>query len=826
MPSGTTRQFNDTYRGDYNSRIAFPLGGIGAGMFCIEGSGALSHFSLNHSPDVYNEPQMFAGISITGDESKARALEGPVPMWKAYGLPGSGNGGTGHTWGLPRFQTAEFTARFPFGTVALNDTDMPVAVEICAWSPFTPPDIDASSMPAACLEYRIRNTSGGHLEGVFSFNTANFLTKDRTPGAHVEHHERGFTLVQPGSGEQPWDEASFHVEVEGAEKIAVNTAWFRGGWFDPLTIAWQAVRDASAEDAGPLTEGGASPGASVYVPFKIEAGKERLIRLLFSWYVPYSTLRHGRGPDDAWAPGGGCCDSDEGPPALETARTRNYRPWYAAKYGSVTDVAKDWRAGWSGLREKSRRFSECFYRCTLPPEVMEAIAANLTILKAPTVLRQQDGRIWAWEGCHDKSGCCSGSCTHVWNYAQAMPHLFPAGERSLRETEFHESQDERGHQTFRSTLPIRRVEHDFHAAADGQLGGIIKVFREWRISGDTDWLRRLWPRVRQSLDYCVLTWDPRHTGALEEPHHNTYDIEFWGPDGMCTSFYLGALQAAIEAAKALGEESSLYETLLRRGVQRMEDELFDGEYFIQKVQWDGLSAPAPTGDAGYSPEALELLQEEGPKYQYGLGCISDGVLGAWMAAVSGVSEFLDKQKLRSHLESVYRYNFRSSLARHANPQRPTYAFGQEGGLLLCSWPKGGRLSLPFPYGNEVWTGIEYQVASHLMMVGLAEEGLEIVRAARARYDGRFRNPFNEYECGHWYARAMSSYGLLQGLTGIRYDAVDRTLTVAPSIEGDFVSFLCTATGFGNAGVRGGQAYLEVCSGSIEVDRINYTPPGR
>jgi hypothetical protein len=163
------------------------------------------------------------------------------------------------------------------------------------------------------------------------------------------------------------------------------------------------------------------------------------------------------------------------------------------------------------------------------------------------------------------------------------------------------------------------------------------------------------------------------------------------------------------------------------------------------------------------------------------------------------------------------------LRDHANPQRSGYAFGDEGGLLLCTWPKGGRPTLPFVYSDEVWTGIEYQVASHLMMEGLLEPGLEIVRIARSRYDGRVRNPFDEIECGHWYARALSSWALLQALSGARYDAVDRILYLEPAIDGDFRAFLATASGYGSVGVRGGEPYLEVRAGEIPVDEIRYRP---
>jgi hypothetical protein len=182
---------------------------------------------------------------------------------------------------------------------------------------------------------------------------------------------------------------------------------------------------------------------------------------------------------------------------------------------------------------------------------------------------------------------------------------------------------------------------------------------------------------------------------------------------------------------------------------------------------------------------------------------------------------LSRDKIEKHLVSVHRYNYRSDLYGFPNPQRPSYAFGHEPGLILCTWPKGGKPSLPFVYSEEVWTVIEYQVASHLISFGHVDEGLEIVRACRSRYDGELRNPFDEIECGHWYARAMASYALLQALTGARYDAVDRTLYLEPKIKGDFRSFLATATGFGTVGVKDGKPFLEVKAGQIDVQRTEY-----
>ncbi len=296
---------------------------------------------------------------------------------------------------------------------------------------------------------------------------------------------------------------------------------------------------------------------------------------------------------------------------------------------------------------------------------------------------------------------------------------------------------------------------------------------------------------------------------------------------MCTSFYLGALSAMIEMGKFLKKKKDVeaYQKIYDKGRKFIETELYNGEFFYQKIQWTGLNAPNPieasekSMGGHYSDEARVLLEKEGPKYQYGTGCLSDGVLGAWIAKVSGLNDPFDSQKIISHLVSVHKYNFKNDLSEHANPQRPSYALGREGGLLLCSWPKGGKLSLPFVYSDEVWTGIEYQVASHLMLMGKVQEGLDIVRACRDRYDGRVRNPFNEYECGHWYARALASYGLLQGLTGVRFDAVTKTLYVDSKV-GDFKSFLSTENGFGTVSLANGKVSVDVAYGNIPVQKIN------
>jgi uncharacterized protein (DUF608 family) len=699
---------------------------------------------------------------------------------------------------------------------------MPLEVEITGWSPFSPGDADNSSLPVAGVEYRFVNRTSKSVDAVFSFNSQNFLAEHQhsstkmKPSDRIRSSANGFILWGPGGEDSPWDDAALAVWVDDP-KTKVNHAWMRG--VDSPQIVWRDVESGECYSRTPLLDD-SSPGASLFVPFAVAPGEARSISLRFAWYAPRSDLFKPIQSD--------MDDIDVVNCNVVSCRdvAGTYQPWYAGRFSSIEEVVDYWQSNYQTLRQAAEKFSRALYDTTLAPEAIEAVASNLAILKSPTVLRQKDGRLWGWEGTRETQGSCYGSSTHVWNYAQTIAHLFPELERSLRETEFGPNQNDEGHQFCRAALPIRPLgaEHPDPDAADGQLGGIIKFYRDWRISGDSAWLRRWWLKIRASLDYCIKTWDPEHRGLIEEPHINTYDVEFWGADSMSASLYISALKAATLMGESLGDNIEFYSTLLSKSSRQMEEQLFNGDYFLQKTAWQNLRAtyPREDDDSPTYSEFLELARKDGPPYQYGEGCLSDGVLGAWLSLMSGLDEVLDSRKVESHLLAVHRYNLKKDLSEHANTRRPQFACGNESGLLCCTWPRGGRPVLAMIYSDEVWTGVEFQVASHLLALRKMDEGLEIVRAVRRRYDGVVRNPFDEIEAGHWYARSMSSYALLQAFSGARFDAVDKILYLKPAIKGDFRCFLSTATGFGTVGVKSGKPFVEVVSGKIPYREIKYT----
>jgi len=386
----------------------------------------------------------------------------------------------------------------------------------------------------------------------------------------------------------------------------------------------------------------------------------------------------------------------------------------------------------------------------------------------------------------------------------------------MREIEFLHDVDEKGMQNHRSVFPLGDYRFDGGAAADGQMGSIIRVYREWKFSGDNAWLAKFWPKVKLALEYAWNThWDPDKDGIMEGRQHNTYDISFFGPSSMTTSCYLGALKAASQMAEAMGEPDKAedYLTVYNSGVEKIEQQLWNGEYFIQIM---------PEDVQGNIDEDFELSPpnkngEQLPKYQYGDGCLADQLLGQYIAQNAGLGFIVDKAKTRSALKAVYDHNYIKKMRDYENVQR-IYALNDDAGVVLCSWPHDNQPVLPFVYAQEVWSGVEYAVASSLIHAGMVDEGIEIVEAVQDRHDGYKRNPFMHNESGVHYARAMASWSVLLALSGFEYDGNLKRMAFAPKhSQEDFSTFWSSGIAWGTFTIKNDVAALNVIYGELQLN---------
>ena len=462
-------------------------------------------------------------------------------------------------------------------------------------------------------------------------------------------------------------------------------------------------------------------------------------------------------PSDCGCAGGNCA------PATATI-VGNY---YATQFRDAWDVALKVAPRLKKLEADTVKFLRAFCGCDLPATVKDAALATLPALRSQTTFRTADGLPFGWEGCGDHSGCCQGSCTHVWNYENAVGFLFGDFSRLMRRVEFAHATMPNGLMCFRVGLPLSNAWEWPKAAADGQMGAIMRFYRDWKLSGDEAFLQSLWPQVRKALEFCWVPggWDADKDGVMEGCQHNTMDVEYYGPNPQMGIWYLGALRAGEELARQVGatEFAATCRDLFERGRTWIDAHLFNGEYYEQQV-WP------PTGPVADGLRSGMGGSQTEPEFQLGAGCLVDQLVGQYMAHAIGLGYLVDAGHTRTTLRSIMKYNFKTNFYSHFNHMR-SFVLNDESALVMATYPRGNRPKVAFPYYTEVMTGFEYTAAVGMLYEGLTAAGLKCIGAIRDRYDGHKRSPWDEAECGHHYARAMASWTAILALTGFQYSAI-------------------------------------------------------
>ncbi len=776
---------------------AFPLGGIGTGNVSVGARGDLRDWELANRPDKGARlPFSFFAIRTAraGAPATTKVLESRLPG------PHEGDQGydAGRLAGLPRLDDSRMRGEYPILNIDFRDAELGVDVTLTAFTPFVPLDADASGIPGAVLRYRVANpgpdpvqvTIAGSLAnpvGITGRDVFHFPTYAGRP-VNEWIDEPGLRGIRFGS-DLSADDFRFGSAALSTtdESVSAKPQWLAGFWQDGVQVFWDDLRtdgrlDAETEfslDQPPFPEWFTRLRVgSVAITDELGPGAARDFEFVLTWHFPN---RHR-----AW----------QGNINLDNTNAGHVvRNHYATLFEDAWAVARHLTGNLAGLESATRAFHDALFSSSLPAEVVDAATANLVVLRSTTCFRLDGGRFAAWEGSFDHSGSCEGTCTHVWNYAQAAAYLFPELERDARRTEFVQETRADGRMNFRANSVFGNAPWDFHPAVDGQLGAVVRLHREWRFSGDDALLKDCWPGVKRAVDYAFSEWDSDGDNVLDSRQHNTYDIEFYGANSLANSMFFAGLTAAAAMAAHLGEDdvAARYRQAAAAGAARMDELLFNGVYYEQR---------------------LDDVDER--RYQYGTGCLSDQVFGQLLAHLAGLGHVLPADHVRSAVAAVFRHNFRDDLSGHHSVQR-TYALNGESGLVLCSWPNGGRPRIPFVYSDEVWTGIEYQVATHLIIEGFLDEGLTMVRAVRDRHDGRRRNPWNEVECGNHYARSLASWGLVVALAGADYDAHAGTLTFRPrlDVDGDVRLPFTTGTGWGELRLAAGPVDAAAAA-SVEV----------
>jgi uncharacterized protein (DUF608 family) len=787
------------YLGSQSPQLAMPLGGVGAGHIAIGADGGLRqwqiHNQVNHTAFV---PHSFFAI-------RATSTEPPIDVLRLLQLnPGSEPRGTTPLVNddfyppdqrrlfdfAPGVEETTFSAVYPFARINYEDAALPVEVSLEAFTPFVPLDATASGLPAVRFTFTVRNriphlvagALAGTLQNAVGWDGVTTIDGVTNPlyggNTNQVRRDRGRVSIVMENPSLPDDHSGNGQMVLSALNRDSRTY---PRWNDPAQFIrfleglnqgnrarghdWERERDyrnMPTNPSGP-SPAGTTWDAGIAVPFALKPGESTTIEFVLAWHFPNRYLNF-----------------DQFGPSRDYGRSRFWLGnAYATQHVDAVAVVDHLVEHQAALEFASRRWENVLRDTTFPEWMVETLAAQGSLIRSPTTFWAENGKFFGFEGSLGAStgmwngtygGSCPLNCTHVWNYELALSRLFPELERTMRETDLEYAQAPEGYIPHRTIVPLylkqlwdEPVYGPTNPALDGMLGEVLKVYREVRHSGDRAWFDRVWPRVEKLLHYMIAKWDDDNDGVLQGEQPNTYDIAFYGPNMYIGALWLAALRAGEEMAKLQGN-SDFAVTLHNRfelGSAEYDRLLWNGEYYIQLIDEN-----AP------------------PEDQFGTGCLADQLFGQWWAHVLDLGYVLPEEHVKTTLRSIAKYNTKVGFRGFEHGYR-VFADQDDSGLLICTWPQGGRPEIPVRYCDEVWTGIEYQVAANAIMEGQVDEGLELARNLRNRYDGTRRNPYNEIECGDHYSRAMAGWSLLDALTGLRYNGLTRALSITPPQEAAF-----------------------------------------
>ncbi|MEI8084973.1 MAG: GH116 family glycosyl-hydrolase [Paludibacter sp.] len=792
------------YDGAHLQEIALPMGGIGTGTVSLGGRGELRDWEIMNVPAKgfstvttgNNAPFFAIYVKEKDKKPQSKALLGS--LYDNEYLHYEGRPVDHH--GLPRFETASFDAAYPFGQVNLEDKSLLIKVKIKGFNPLIPTDADNSGLPIAILTYEVSNTSDNPIEVAVCGSIRNFIGKDGQQNTSdwkgdviptgakknrntykIADNFRGIYFDSQGVDSTSAAWGTMALTTQESVGVTYRTASKKDSWSNSMLSFWDDF-SADGELKEKYKQDEDDPMASLSVKKTIAAHSTASFPFFITWNFPNRY---------EWT---------------NKNLTGNY---HSHQFKNAWNVAEKVLPRLSQLESKTLDFVNAISQSSYPDVVKEAALFNLAVLRSQTVFRLPSGHLMGWEGVMDKKGSCEGSCTHVWNYEVATPFLFGELAKTMRDVEFNYATKENGLMNFRADLPLSIANKKSNAAADGQMGCIMKFYRDWQLSGDNDFMKKNYTQVKKVLAFAWTEkgWDANQDGVMEGSQHNTMDVNYFGPNPQMGFWYMGALRAAEEMAIALKDKvfAEKCKLLFTKGSQWMDANLFNGKYYEQKIT---------------DPKTFEYLDMANPTtkvppFQLGSGCLVDQLVGQYMAHICGLGYLGNKANIQTASKSVMTNNFVPDFSNHFNNMR-SYAMGNEAGLLMASWPKG-RLEVPFPYFPEVMTGFEYAAAVEMIYEGQKDDALKCIQAIRDRHNGAKRNPFSEPECGHHYARSMASWATIIAMSEFSYSGVEHSMTIT-SKPGTY--FWSNGYAWGTCTVSKEIASIKVLKGSLMLNTFS------
>ena len=779
--------------------IGMPVGGICTGQVYLGGDGQLWYW------DIFN-----VSMLNPGNEGGHRFYVNPQAQEKrfenGFGLTIKQGSRTFYrALNQSGFSDIRFEGEYPIGNVYYEDAELPVSASLQAYSPFIPTDADNSGLPLTVLEYTIRNSSDFDIDVEITGWLQNMSCFFSGKGENGNHEN----IIESGNGQT-------RLICDGPSELKEKLAdW--GNMSLTLLEEGEASAEASRLDGLPMYFGdskkkkaraviGNELVGSVSGNVQLAPGESKTFTYLLSWYFPNIHL---------WNE------------AHHWKNIKNLRYYYSSKFNDATEVS-DYVIDNQWLLSETKNWNKTWYSSSLPEWFLDRTFLNVSTLATNACVRFNDltddpdneGRFYTMEGVY----LGHGTCTHVFHYEQALGRVFPNLARQLREQiDLGLSYKDNGIIKYRSEEYSGYGQQDGRDyAIDGHAGTIMRVYREHTMAIDHSFLKNNWSKIKQSIQYMIdhdMEKTGKADGVLEGVQYNTLDRMWYGKITWISGLYAAALKAGAKMASEMGDKkfAKTCDKIAALAFQNISSELFNGEYFIQKLDPEHLDAPNSNK-----------------------GCHIDQLLGQYWSTQMGLGDIVPNDEVKKALKSIMKYNFVENYGEYLEkaeiPISRWYGDKDEPGLIMCSFPKGGADKAPgkinndweklvVGYFSELWTGQEHQVAATLIAEGMIDEATKVIQAVNKRYSGERRNPYNEIEYGNHYTRAMSGYAPFVSASGFTYNGPNGTIGFSPKMDAeDFKSAFIAAEGWGHFAQQvtenNQKATLQITYGALNLSQIN------
>lgn len=646
-----------------------------------------------------------------------------------------------------------FEASYPFATVTYTDKNLPVKVILKAGGFFIPLNADDSALPATFFNITIENKSQQKIDAAiigWQENGASKITGKDEEGLKQNTVIAGDNYDGVYASYKNLKDTAISLPDGGSMCIAlINKKGIVNTAFNPYPVSKEAFTESNKNLSEQIPSGKLT--GSIATAATIEPANFFTADFVISWH--FATI------------------NNKIKKLVADAQTGHY---YGKRFKDAREVITYIAANFQSLQSNTFLWQQTWYASTLPYWLLERTFINIGTISTANTYRFETGRFWGWEGV----GACEGTCTHVWQYAQALARIFPSVERDTRErVDLGIALQEDGGIMFRG-------EDEKRPAIDGQAGTILRFYREHQMSADNSFLENNWSKIKKTVSF-MLAQDKNGDGLTDTPMENTLDAVWEGEIAWIAGLCIAAAKAGAQMAADLHDDdfAKTCNEYVAKGNQNMTDKLFNGEYFIHR------------------PDAVQGRKKLG---SYNT-CHIDQVYGQSWAFQAGLGRLWDKEKTLTALRALWKYNFTTDVGPYIKTHtggRP-YALEGDAGMVMNTNPHnepkpyGENVTWQLGYFHECMSGFEHQVAAHMMAEGMTDEALILTRAIHDRYNASKRNPYNEIECSDHYARAMASYGTFITACGFEYHGPKGYLRFNPALTpNNFKAAFTAAEGWG------------------------------